>query len=237
MDGEKMSKSYGNTVEIFGEEKPLRKKIMGIKMDSRTPAEPKPDADENLAIQLLKLVAPPAVRQDFEETAARRRPGLRRFEEGACSSTIGTTSPTARTKRAELAANLDYVNGVLTPAPPGARAGANRFASRPQGQRAGVKRGNLSPPIGEGRGEISPNEFAHCAPERGAGTARPRALRFDGFAIWGRAVPTPVHGKGQPNFHPFNLSMNPANRFSARLGISKQLSKKIYPAHSWERKW
>ncbi len=48
---------------------------------------------------------------------------------------------------------------------------------------------------GEGRGEISPNEFAHCAPERGAGTARPRALRFDGFAIWGRAVPTPVHGE------------------------------------------
>ncbi len=48
----------------------------------------------------------------------------------------------------------------------------------------------------EGRGEISPNEFAHCVPKRGAGTARPRALRFDGFAIWGRAVPTPVHGEG-----------------------------------------
>ncbi len=48
---------------------------------------------------------------------------------------------------------------------------------------------------GEGRGEISPNEFAHCASERGAGTARPRALKFDGFAIWGRAVPTPVHGE------------------------------------------
>ncbi len=47
----------------------------------------------------------------------------------------------------------------------------------------------------KGRGEISPNEFAHCAPERGAGTARLRALRFDGFAIWGRAVPTPVHGE------------------------------------------
>ena len=37
-DGEKMSKSYGNTIEIFGDEKALRKKIMGIKMDSRTPA-------------------------------------------------------------------------------------------------------------------------------------------------------------------------------------------------------
>ena len=57
-DGQKMSKSYGNTIEIFGDEKAIRKKIMGIVMDSRTPAEPKPDADRNLAIQLLKLVAP-----------------------------------------------------------------------------------------------------------------------------------------------------------------------------------
>src|SRR6185369_6415449 len=58
LDGQKMSKSYGNTIEIFGDEKALRKKVMGIKMDSRTPAEPKPDADQNLAIQLLKLFAP-----------------------------------------------------------------------------------------------------------------------------------------------------------------------------------
>src|SRR3954447_23496992 len=67
IDGEKMSKSYGNTIEIFGDEKVIRKKIMSIVMDSRTPAEPKPDADKNLAVQLLKLVAPPAVAKDFEE--------------------------------------------------------------------------------------------------------------------------------------------------------------------------
>ncbi|HWI56988.1 MAG TPA: tryptophan--tRNA ligase, partial [Bacillota bacterium] len=65
-DGEKMSKSYGNTIEIFGDEKAIRKKIMSIKMDSRSPQEPKPDADQNLAIQLLKLVAPPGVAQDYE---------------------------------------------------------------------------------------------------------------------------------------------------------------------------
>ena len=40
LDGQKMSKSDGNTNEIFGDEAALRKKIMGIKMDSRTPAEP-----------------------------------------------------------------------------------------------------------------------------------------------------------------------------------------------------
>src|SRR4051794_19696098 len=66
LDGEKMSKSYGNTIDIFGDEKALRKKVMGIKMDSRTPEEPKPDAEQNLAIQLLKLLAAPAVASDYE---------------------------------------------------------------------------------------------------------------------------------------------------------------------------
>src|SRR5947208_846042 len=42
LDGQKMSKSYGNTIEIFGEEKATRKKVMSIVMDSRTPQEPKP---------------------------------------------------------------------------------------------------------------------------------------------------------------------------------------------------
>ena len=65
-DGQKMSKSYGNAIDIFGDEKALRKRIMGITMDSRTPSEPKPDAEKNIAIQLLKLVAPAAAR-DYEE--------------------------------------------------------------------------------------------------------------------------------------------------------------------------
>src|SRR5437773_7537851 len=58
IDGQKMSKSYGNAIEIFGEEKTTRKKIMSIVMDSRSPQEPKPDADKNLAVQFLKLIAP-----------------------------------------------------------------------------------------------------------------------------------------------------------------------------------
>src|SRR5712691_5654231 len=66
-DGEKMSKSYGNDIAIFGEEKALRKRIMEIKMDSRTPQEPKADADKNLAIQLLKLVASGKLAAEYEE--------------------------------------------------------------------------------------------------------------------------------------------------------------------------
>src|SRR3954452_2717390 len=65
-DGQKMSKSYGNTVEIFGDEKVIRKKVMSIVMDSRTPTEPKPDAEKNTAIQLLKLIAPKETAADYE---------------------------------------------------------------------------------------------------------------------------------------------------------------------------
>jgi tryptophanyl-tRNA synthetase len=57
-DGGKMSKSHGNTLEVLGDEKVLKKKVMSIVMDSRPIAEQKPDADKNIGIQLLKLVAP-----------------------------------------------------------------------------------------------------------------------------------------------------------------------------------
>src|SRR6187455_3351787 len=66
-DGQKMSKSYGNAIEIFGDEKATRKTIMGIVMDSRSPQEPKPDAEKNIAVQLIKLVAPSSAAQDFED--------------------------------------------------------------------------------------------------------------------------------------------------------------------------
>src|SRR5918996_1456596 len=52
-DGQKMSKSYGNTIEIFGDEKAIRKKIMSIVTDTRAPVEPKPDAEKNIALQIL----------------------------------------------------------------------------------------------------------------------------------------------------------------------------------------
>ena len=112
LDGEKMSKSYGNTLEIFGEEKPLRKKIMGIKMDSRTPEEPKPDADQNLAIQLLKLVAPAETAADFENRLRAGGFGYGDLKKGLFEHYWNHFAE-ARAKRAELAANLDYVNGVL----------------------------------------------------------------------------------------------------------------------------
>jgi tryptophanyl-tRNA synthetase len=111
-DGQKMSKSYGNTIEIFGEESVLRKKVMSILMDSRTPAEPKPDADKNLAIQLMKLVAPTDVAIDFEN---RLRPGGLGYGDlkKALFEHYWNYFAPMRAKRKELAANPDYVRDVL----------------------------------------------------------------------------------------------------------------------------
>jgi len=111
-DGEKMSKTIGNTIEIFGEEKALRKKVMAIKMDSRTPQEPKPDADQNLAIQLLKLVAPPELSKDFEDRLRAGGLGYGDLKK-ALFEHYWNHFAGPRAKRAELAANLDYVHGVL----------------------------------------------------------------------------------------------------------------------------
>ena len=112
LDGQKMSKSYGNTIEIFGEEKPTRKKIMGIVMDSRTPAEPKPDADKNLAIQLIKLVEPKASAEAIEERLRAGGMGYGDLKKQLFQSYWDHFAE-ARKRRAELAANLDYVNQVL----------------------------------------------------------------------------------------------------------------------------
>ena len=129
IDGQKMSKSYDNTIEIFGEEKAARKRIMGIVMDSRTPAEPKPDADRNLAIQLLKLVAPLAVARDYEARLRSGGLGYGDLKKALFESYWSYFAP-ARAKRAELAANLDYVHKVLADGAARARAKAREVLDR-----------------------------------------------------------------------------------------------------------
>jgi tryptophanyl-tRNA synthetase len=128
-DGQKMSKSYGNTIEIFGDEKAIRKKIMGIQMDSRTPQEPKPDADKNLAIQLLKLVAPAEIGKDFENRLRAGGLGYGDLKK-ALFENYWNYFAAARQKRAELAANLDFVNQVLSNGATKARSLAQKVLKR-----------------------------------------------------------------------------------------------------------
>lgn len=58
IDGRKMSKSYGNTLEIFAPEAELKKRVMSIVTDSTPVAEPKPTRG-NALYALLKLFTPP----------------------------------------------------------------------------------------------------------------------------------------------------------------------------------
>jgi tryptophanyl-tRNA synthetase len=129
LDGQKMSKSYGNTIEIFGDEKALRKKIMGIVMDSRTPQEPKPDADKNLAIIFLKLVAEPAVARDYEDRLRAGGLGYGDLKK-ALFENYWNYFADARAKRAELVANPEYVEQILKEGAAKARALAKKVLTR-----------------------------------------------------------------------------------------------------------
>jgi tryptophanyl-tRNA synthetase len=128
-DGQKMSKSYGNTIEIFGEEKAQRKKIMGLVMDSRSPQEPKPDADKNVAIQLLKLVAPPAEAAALEDRLRAGGLGYGDLKK-ALFSHYWDYFAAARAKRAELAGDLPRVENILTDSASKARAVATGVLRR-----------------------------------------------------------------------------------------------------------
>jgi tryptophanyl-tRNA synthetase len=55
-DGAKMSKSYGNFIDVFAEEKALRKTIMSIKTDSTPMEEPK-DPENDTVFTLYQLIS------------------------------------------------------------------------------------------------------------------------------------------------------------------------------------
>src|SRR5436305_7916299 len=71
IDGQKMSKSYGNTIDIFGEEKETRKRVMSMVTDSK-PVEAPKDAATSTIFQLYSLVATPGETTEMRE----------RFEKG-----------------------------------------------------------------------------------------------------------------------------------------------------------
>ncbi len=128
-DGQKMSKSYGNTIDIFGDEKSVRKQVMSIVMDSRTPQEPKPDAEKNLAIRLLKHFAPAQAAQDYEDRLRAGGLGYGDLKK-ALFQHYWDFFAAARARRAQLKANLDYVQQVLKDGAARARAKAREVLAR-----------------------------------------------------------------------------------------------------------
>jgi tryptophanyl-tRNA synthetase len=70
-DGQKMSKSHGNSIPLFDPPKQLRKIVMGIKTGSETLEEPK-DPESSTVYELYKLVAPES---DVKTMAEKLRAG------------------------------------------------------------------------------------------------------------------------------------------------------------------
>ncbi len=66
LDGQKMSKSYGNTIDIFGDAKAMKKRIMSIQTDS-TPVEDPKDPETCNVFALLRLMAPAEELKEWEQ--------------------------------------------------------------------------------------------------------------------------------------------------------------------------
>jgi len=128
LDGRKMSKSYNNTLPIFGEEKPLRKTIMRIVTDSTPVEEPKP-VDNSVVLDLYRLVAREG---DFEAMVADHRKGgvgYGDFKKRLFEAYWEYFAP-MRARRAELAADEAYVEGVLAAGAVRAREEADQVLQR-----------------------------------------------------------------------------------------------------------
>lgn len=111
VDGQKMSKSYGNTIDIFGPPKQVRKTIMKVVTDSAALEDPK-DPDSCNVFALYKLFADEAEQQAL---AARYREGGMGYGEAkkALAEKVETFFGRYREKRAELEKDPDQVEAVL----------------------------------------------------------------------------------------------------------------------------
>jgi tryptophanyl-tRNA synthetase len=111
LDGRKMSKSYGNTLELFESSASLKKKIMRIQTDS-TPVDQPKDPDKCLVFALLKLFA------SEEETQAWRQ----RYQQGPMgygeakkrlAELAGEFLTPFRDRYEKLVKDSDYVEDIL----------------------------------------------------------------------------------------------------------------------------
>ncbi|MEM7387305.1 MAG: tryptophan--tRNA ligase, partial [Verrucomicrobiota bacterium] len=108
---QKMSKSYDNTLEIFGEEKPSRKKIMRIVTDSAGVEDAK-EPETSTIYQLYSLFASETEREAMAEAYRKGGCGYGDFKKQLFEAYWNYFAP-MREKRAELLQNQDYVNQVL----------------------------------------------------------------------------------------------------------------------------
>ena len=137
LDGRKMSKSYGNTLPIFGEEKPLKKLIMKITTDSTPVEDPKPTENSTI-LALYKLFASEADYAAMVADHERGGVGYGDFKKRLAEAYWDFFAP-MRERRAEILADPGYVDQVLAAgAAAGARGGRQGARPRAPRRRAGL---------------------------------------------------------------------------------------------------
>lgn len=121
-DGQKMSKSYGNTIEIFAEGKALQKSVMNIVTDA-TPVEAPKDPESNTVYLLYKLFATP---DEQAALADRFRSGGMGYGDAKkmLLAKIDAFFAPFRERRKKLVADPAYVEDVLREGAKRARAEA-----------------------------------------------------------------------------------------------------------------
>jgi tryptophanyl-tRNA synthetase len=128
LDGEKMSKSYGNTIDIFETPKKMRKKIMSITTDSTAVESPK-NADTCTVFELYRLFADEqrqaALRQRYEAGGM----GYGEAKEQLYQAAMEMFGP-AFERRAALEANPDQLEDILRQGAAKARARAQEVLAR-----------------------------------------------------------------------------------------------------------
>lgn len=128
LDGQKMSKSYGNTIEIFTDEAVLKQKIMSIKTDSTPVNEPKP-IEGNILFDLYALFLDEAGREALRDRFL--TPGLKYGElKKELFSVIWEYFEPYRAKRQQIAADHEYIRQVMQSGAEKARAVATQYLDK-----------------------------------------------------------------------------------------------------------
>jgi len=135
-DGEKMSKSYNNTLDVFEDPKLLRKQIMRIKTDSRPMEEPK-DPETDHLYQLYSLFVDDERREALAATYRQGGFGYGQVK-GQLADVAEDYFAEARQQRRELEAKPERVRQVLGDGAAKARKKAAQVLLRAQ-QACGVK--------------------------------------------------------------------------------------------------
>jgi tryptophanyl-tRNA synthetase len=111
IDGQKMSKSYGNNIDIFGDEKETRKRIMSIVTDS-TPVEAPKDPSRSTILQLYSLFAPKDQIAEMRERFQKGGTGYGDFKKQLFEKLWEYFAP-MRKRREEILADKSYIDNVL----------------------------------------------------------------------------------------------------------------------------